>query len=162
MKGLKDELYQAGYNQGKDIYAGIDKNSTKHRDALIASNSDGKGDNVNRSLDPSSTSSSGSSRPENSKEQAEAIAAAAAGGFGAVGYGSSTSKGANATTGNANLASESGKTGYHDGSKNDLSKEAYQAGKAKANAEKNATASHVPRTEAYEAGKDKAKTDKML
>ncbi|KAF6062571.1 hypothetical protein FOB64_005638 [Candida albicans] len=123
-------------------------------------NSDGKGDNVNRSLDPSSTSSSGSSRPENSKEQAEAIAAAAAGGFGAVGYGSSTSKGANATTGNANLASESGKTGYHDGSKNDLSKEAYQAGKAKANAEKNATASHVPRTEAYEAGKDKAKTDK--
>lgn len=160
LKGLKDELYQAGYNQGKDIYAGIDKNSTKHRDALIASNSDGKGDNVNRSLDPSSTSSSGSSRPENSKEQAEAIAAAAAGGFGAVGYGSSTSKGANATTGNANLASESGKTGYHDGSKNDLSKEAYQAGKAKANAEKNATASHVPRTEAYEAGKDKAKTDK--
>ena len=159
LKGLKDELYQAGYNQGKDIYAGIDKNSTKHRDALIASNSDGKGDNVNRSLDPSSTSSSGSSRPENSKEQAEAIAAAA-GGFGAVGYGSSTSKGANATTGNANLASESGKTGYHDGSKNDLSKEAYQAGKAKANAEKNATASHVPRTEAYEAGKDKAKTDK--
>ena len=159
LKGLKDELYQAGYNQGKDIYAGIDKNSTKHRDALIAGNSDGKGDNVNRSLDPSSTSSSGSSRPENSKEQAEAIAAAA-GGFGAVGYGSSTSKGANATTGNANLASESGKTGYHDGSKNDLSKEAYQAGKAKANAEKNATASHVPRTEAYEAGKDKAKTDK--
>ena len=69
LKGLKDELYQAGYNQGKDIYAGIDKNSTKHRDALIASNSDGKGDNVNRSLDPSSTSSSGSSRPENSKEQ---------------------------------------------------------------------------------------------
>lgn len=110
LKGLKDELYQAGYNQGKDIYAGIDKNSTKHRDALIAGNSDGKGDNVNRSLDPSSTSSSGSSRPENSKEQAEAIAAAA-GGFGAVGYGSSTSKGANATTGNANLASESGKTG---------------------------------------------------
>ena len=161
LKGLKDELYQAGYNQGKDIYAGIDKNSTKHRDALIAGNSDGKGDNVNRSLDPSSTSSSGSSRPENSKEQAEAIAAAAgAGGFGAFGYGSSTSKGANATTGNANLASESGKTGYHDGSKNDLSKEAYQAGKAKANAEKNATASHVPRTEAYEAGKDKAKTDK--
>lgn len=159
LKGLKDELYQAGYNQGKDIYAGIDKNSTKHRDALIAGNSDGKGDNVNRSLDPSSTSSSGSSRPENSKEQAEAIAAAA-GGFGAVGYGSSTSKGANATTGNANLASESGKTGYHDGSKNDLSKEAYQAGKAKANAEKNATASHVPRTEAYEAGKNKAKTDK--
>ena len=88
---------------------------------MIAGNSDGKGDNVNRSLDPSSTSSSGSSRPENSKEQAEAIAAAA-GGFGAVGYGSSTSKGANATTGNANLASESGKTGYHDGSKNDLSK----------------------------------------
>ena len=160
LKGLKDELYQAGYNQGKDIYAGIDKNSTKHRDALIAGNSDGKGDNVNRSLDPSSTSSSGSSRPENSKEQAEAIAAAGAGGFGAFGYGSSTSKGANATTGNANLASESGKTGYHDGSKNDLSKEAYQAGKAKANAEKNATASHVPRTEAYEAGKDKAKTDK--
>ena len=91
LKGLKDELYQAGYNQGKDIYAGIDKNSTKHRDALIAGNSDGKGDNVNRSLDPSSTSSSGSSRPENSKEQAEAIAAAA-GGFGAVGYGSSTQK----------------------------------------------------------------------
>ena len=69
LKGLKDELYQAGYNQGKDIYAGIDKNSTKHRDALIAGNSDGKGDNVNRSLDPSSTSSSGSSRPENSKNK---------------------------------------------------------------------------------------------
>ena len=73
LKGLKDELYQAGYNQGKDIYAGIDKNSTKHRDALIAGNSDGKGDNVNRSLDPSSTSSSGSSAdqrtPKNKQKQ---------------------------------------------------------------------------------------------
>ena len=157
LKALKDQLYQAGYNQGKDIYAGIDKNSRTHRDALLAGNSEGKSDslNVNKSLDPQSTSSS---RTGNSKEQAEAIAAAA--GFGAVGYGSSASKGAHTTTSNADLGSESGKPGYHEGGNEDLARQAYQAGKDKAHAEKNATVSHVPKTEAYEAGKDKANADK--
>ena len=42
--------------------------------------------------------------------------------------------------------------------KNDLSKHTKLV--KPNNAEKNATASHVPRTEAYEAGKNKAKTDK--
>ncbi|RCK64134.1 hypothetical protein Cantr_10338 [Candida viswanathii] len=141
--GITDEAYRAGYQQGKDIYQGIDKNSTQYRDALLK-------DDQTKTLDPNAGGSAAQTGGlfQSTKDAAVGATAAVTGalGLGAAAGGASSSDDKNQgvakdaySTGKAQGQKDAKTTGGYASYEDDITKEAYQAGKDKALSEKNAT-----------------------
>ena len=89
---VNDEAYAAGYKQGKDLYQGIDKNSTQHRDALLGANTTSANEGT-KTLDPSAGGSASQTGGlfQSTKDAAIGATVAAAGALGLGGAAAATS-----------------------------------------------------------------------
>ncbi|RCK56604.1 hypothetical protein Cantr_05606 [Candida viswanathii] len=147
--GITDEAYKAGYQQGKDIYQGIDKNSTQYRDALLK-------DDQTKTLDPNAGGSAAQTGGlfQSTKDAAVGATAAVTGALGlgaAAGASSFDDKNQGVakdaySTGKAQGQRDAKTTGGYASYEDDITKDAYQAGKDKALSEKNATTGAVGTT----------------
>lgn len=148
---VNDEAYAAGYKQGKDLYQGIDKNSTQHRDALLGANTTSANEGT-KTLDPSAGGSASQTGGlfQSTKDAAIGATVAAAGALGLGGAAAATS-GISSSDKNKDTLADAYTSGRSKGETNfkptggyasyedDITKEAYQAGKDKALSEHNAT-----------------------